>query len=86
MKILVIEDEVELAVADRLLTVYDDTLRYVLPLPAAYYYKPEGLVFHATGDLLISNEDDKKGLVPANVMRFTYREWTMGFIDVAELY
>jgi len=63
-----------LSASDRLLTVYDDTLRLVIPLPAALYYKPEGLAFHTNGDLLISNEGDKKGLVPANVMRFTYRE------------
>lgn len=63
-----------LSAADRLLTIYGDSLQYVLPLPAAYYYKPEGLAFHPNGDLLISNEGDKKGLVPANIMRFRYRD------------
>src|SRR5690606_8623279 len=63
-----------LSASDRLLAIYSEELLHVLPLPASHYYKPEGLAFHSNGDLLISNEGDKKGLVPANVMRFGYRK------------
>lgn len=62
-----------LSAADRLLAVYGDALQRVLPLPAADFYKPEGLAFLPNGDLLISNEGDKKGLVQANVLRFRWK-------------
>lgn len=63
-----------LSASDRLLAIYGDTLRTVIPLPAERFYKPEGLAFHTNGDLLISNEGDKKGLMPGSIMQFTYRK------------
>lgn len=62
-----------LSASDRLLAIYGDTLRAVVPLPAERYYKPEGLAFYPNGDLLISNEGDKKGLAPGSIMQFGYR-------------
>ena len=49
------------------------TLQRIIPLPAADFYKPEGLAFLPNGDLLISSEGDKKGLVQASVLRFAWR-------------
>ena len=62
-----------LSASDHLLVIYTDTLRTVVPLPAERYYKPEGLAFYPNGDLLISSEGDKKGLVPGSIMMFQYR-------------
>ncbi len=61
-----------LSASDRLLAVYSDTLRCAVPLPAERFYKPEGLAFYPNGDLLISSEGDKKGLVPGSILRFAY--------------
>lgn len=63
-----------LSATDRLMAIYGDTLRAVIPLPAERYYKPEGIAFHPNGDLLISNEGDKKGMVPGSILCFTYRK------------
>lgn len=62
-----------LSASDQLLTIHSDQLRIVVPLPAERYYKPEGLAFYPNGDLLISSEGDKKGLVPGSIMMFQYR-------------
>lgn len=62
-----------LSADERLLAIYGDTLERVIPLPAADFYKPEGLAFLPNGDLLISSEGDKKGLVPASILRFKCR-------------
>lgn len=62
-----------LSADERLLAIYDDELQRVIPLPVADFYKPEGLAFLPNGDLLISSEGDKKGLVPASIMRFGWR-------------
>lgn len=62
-----------LSADDRLLVIYGDALERVIPLPAADFYKPEGLAFLPNGDLLISSEGDKKGLVPASILRFAWR-------------
>jgi hypothetical protein len=59
-----------LSASDRLLAIYGDALERVLPLPAADHYKPEGLAFLPNGDLLISNEGDKKGLYPPVILRY----------------
>lgn len=63
-----------LSASDRLLAIYGDALRAVVPLPSERFFKPEGLAFLPNGDLLISNEGDKRGMVPGNVLRFTYRK------------
>ena len=63
-----------LSASDRLLAIYGETLRAVVPLPAERFYKPEGLDFFPNGDLLISSEGDKKGLMPGTIMRFSYQE------------
>lgn len=62
-----------LSASDQLLTIHSDKLRIVIPLPAERFYKPEGLAFYPNGDLLISSEGDKKGLVPGSIMMFKYR-------------
>ncbi|PWH87209.1 SdiA-regulated domain-containing protein [Brumimicrobium oceani] len=62
-----------LAASDRILTIYNEQgLKSVYPLPAELYYKPEGLAFFKNGDLLISSEGDKRGIVKGNVMLFKY--------------
>ncbi len=62
-----------LSADERLLAIYGDALERVIPLPAADFYKPEGLAFLPNGDLLISSEGDKKGLVPASILRFKWK-------------
>lgn len=62
-----------LSADERLLAIYGDSLQRVIPLPAADFYKPEGLAFLPNGDLLISSEGDKKGLVPASILRFKWK-------------
>ncbi|HRT54528.1 MAG TPA: hypothetical protein P5291_10630, partial [Flavobacteriales bacterium] len=62
-----------LSADDRLLAIYGDALERVTPLPATDHYKPEGLAFLPNGDLLISSEGDKKGLVQASIVRFRWK-------------
>lgn len=62
-----------LSASDRLLVAYDGDAPRVAPLPAELFYKPEGLAFLPNGDLLISSEGDKKGLVKPSILRFGYR-------------
>ena len=63
-----------LSASDRILAVFSDgILKSAYPLPAEMYYKPEGLAFYANGDLLISNEGDKKGLFQGNILKFKFR-------------
>lgn len=62
-----------LSADERLLAIYGDSLESVIPLPAADFYKPEGLAFLPNGDLLISSEGDKKGLVPASILWFKWK-------------
>jgi uncharacterized protein YjiK len=60
-----------LSAEDRFLAVYGDKkLRHVVPLPASVFFKPEGLSFFPNGDLLISSEGDKRGLIPGSIMLF----------------
>ncbi len=62
-----------LSASDRLLVVYlQDSLK-VHPLPAELFYKPEGIAFLPNGDLMISSEGDKKGLVKGSILRFTFK-------------
>lgn len=63
-----------LSASDRIVTIYaSKQLKAVYPLPANVYYKPEGLAFFKNGDLFISSEGDKRGLIPASIMRLKYR-------------
>lgn len=58
-----------LSASDRALTVYNDKgLKAVFPLPAEVYYKPEGISFYENGDMLISSEGDKKGIISGSIM------------------
>lgn len=58
-----------LSATDRLLVVYNDKkLDYATPLTADIYYKPEGLSFFSNGDLLISSEGDKRGMIKGNIV------------------
>lgn len=62
-----------LSANDRLIAIYDKNgLKNVYPLPAEIYYKPEGIAFYPNGDLLISSEGDKRGLVKANIFLMKY--------------
>jgi len=64
-----------LSASDRILTIYNNRgLKSVFPLPAELYYKPEGLAFFKNGDLLISSEGDKRGIVKGNIMLFKYKK------------
>jgi uncharacterized protein YjiK len=64
-----------LSASDRILTIYNNKgLKSVFPLPAELYYKPEGLAFFKNGDLLISSEGDKRGIVKGNIMLFKYKK------------
>lgn len=63
-----------LSATDRLIAVYKDKqLKYAIPLPAEEYYKPEGLIFYPNGDMLISSEGDKRGLVKGNIVLLKYK-------------
>ena len=58
-----------LSAHDRVLAVYSDKgLKSVFPLPAEVYYKPEGITFYENGDMLISSEGDKKGIIKGSIM------------------
>lgn len=58
-----------LSAHDRVLAVYNDKgLKSVFPLPAEVYYKPEGITFYENGDMLISSEGDKKGIIGGSIM------------------
>lgn len=64
-----------LSASDRILTVCDNKgLKSVFPLPAELYYKPEGLTFFKNGDLLISSEGDKRGIVKGSILFFKYQK------------
>ncbi len=53
------------------LAVYKgDKLKAVYPLPAEMYYKPEGIDFTASGDLLLSSEGRKKGYLNGQIYYF----------------
>lgn len=63
-----------LSATDRILAVYGlNGLKKVYPLPAELYYKPEGIAFFNNGDLIISSEGDKRGLVKGSLMYLKYR-------------
>lgn len=58
-----------LSASDRVLAVYDKNgLKDVYPLPAEVYFKPEGITFYENGDMLISSEGDKKGIIGGSLM------------------
>lgn len=64
-----------LSAADRLLLIYDNKgLKAAYPLPSEMYHKPEGITFYENGDMLISNEGDKKGMVKPSIMYFKNRK------------
>lgn len=64
-----------LSATDRALAIFhNNTLKSVIPLPATEYFKPEGLSFYPNGDLLISSEGDKKGLIKGSVMLLKFKK------------
>jgi len=63
-----------LSATDRMLLIYsDENIKTLYPLPAEIFYKPEGIDFFDNGDLLISNEGDKQGMTPGNILIFKYQ-------------
>jgi hypothetical protein len=57
-----------LSSTDRVIAIFADLkLKNAIPLPANVYFKPEGLAFYPNGDLLISSEGDKKGLIKGSI-------------------
>lgn len=64
-----------LSAKDKLLAVYSyNNLKQIYPLPSDLYYKPEGLTFFENGDMLISSEGDKKGLIMGSIMLLKYKK------------
>ena len=64
-----------ISASDRIMVIYDQkrNLRGVYPLPSDYFFKPEGIAFLPNGNMLISNEGTKNGLVKANILMFEHR-------------
>lgn len=61
-----------LSAKDGLLAIYrENELQAVYPLPEKLFYKPEGIDFSENGDLFISSEGDKKGMIKARIVKFT---------------
>ncbi len=64
-----------LSASNRMLAIYEQgKLKDIYPLPSEILYKPEGLDFTPTGDLLISSEGIKKGELDGQILHFSYRE------------
>lgn len=61
-----------LSAEDRIIVVFKDKqLKNVIPLSTVVFYKPEGMSFYENGDLLISSEGDKKGLIKGSISVLT---------------
>jgi hypothetical protein len=57
-----------LSASDRFIAIYKEKkLVNVIPLSEEIYHKPEGLSFYPNGDLLISSEGDKTGLMKPSI-------------------
>jgi uncharacterized protein YjiK len=64
-----------LSASNRLLAIYEKGgLNDVFPLPSEIFYKPEGLAFAENGDLYISSEGMKNGLVSGQILQFRERK------------
>ena len=62
-----------LSAHDRLLAIYSGKrLVNVLPLSPEIYHKPEGIDFYDNGDMLISSEGDKKGIIKGTINLIKY--------------
>lgn len=62
-----------LSANERVLVIYNNNkLKNIYPLPAELYYKPEGISFFANGDILISSEGNKKGLIKGSILLLNY--------------
>ncbi len=60
-----------LSATDRLISVFQgEQLVDVFPLPDELYHKPEGLAFTSDGDLYLSSEGMKKGLLSGQIYFF----------------
>lgn len=65
-----------LSATDRMIVVCDKQkkVKTIYALPSNIFYKPEGIDFLANGDMLISNEGTKNGLIKSNILFFKYSE------------
>jgi uncharacterized protein YjiK len=64
-----------LSASNRLLAIYGKgVLTDIFPLPSEIFYKPEGLAFAENGDLYISSEGMKNGLVSGQILQFRERK------------
>lgn len=65
-----------LSATDRMILIYDSQKNFktIYALPSNIFYKPEGIGFYMNGDLLISNEGTKNGLIKPNIMIFKYTD------------
>ena len=62
------KDVYVLSSVNRLLLIYKNKkLKNIYPLPTEIYLKPEGISFFKNGDLLISSEGDKRGLIKGSI-------------------
>lgn len=63
-----------LSASNRMIAIYSNhKLKGLYPLPAEIYYKPEGLTFNEDGDMYISSEGIKNGLLGGEIYYFKKR-------------
>ncbi|MBN2531701.1 MAG: hypothetical protein JXB88_02355 [Spirochaetales bacterium] len=73
----VTKDMYVLSSSDRLLAVCDSngTVKEAYMLDPDIFYQPEGISFYPNGDMLISNEGNKKKKTsPGNILLFLYKK------------
>lgn len=65
-----------LSATDRMLMIYDSkkSFKSIYALPSNVFYKPEGMGFYPNGDILISNEGTKNGLIKPNILIYKYSD------------
>ncbi|MBN2520606.1 MAG: SdiA-regulated domain-containing protein [Bacteroidales bacterium] len=63
-----------LSATDRMVIIYDANKKFksIFALPSDVFYKPEGISFYSNGDLFISNEGTKNGLIKPTILFFKY--------------
>lgn len=64
-----------LSANDRMILIVtpDKKVKAVYALPSDILYKPEGIGFYPNGDMLISNEGTKNGLITPNLLLYKYQ-------------
>lgn len=64
-----------LSASERAIAIFEGMqLQSVVLLPPETYYKPEGISFWPNGDMIISNEGDKKGYIRGNLCLLKYKK------------